>query len=32
MNPIDHPHGGETSGGVRLKTVYGKLAKFVKAH
>lgn len=32
MNPIDHPHGGETSGGVRLKTIYGKLAKFVKAH
>lgn len=31
MNPIDHPHGGETSGGVRLKTVYGKLAKFVKS-
>ena len=30
MNPIDHPHGGETSGGVRLKTVYGKLAKFIK--
>lgn len=30
MNPIDHPHGGKTSGGVRLKTVYGKLAKFIK--
>lgn len=30
MNPIDHPHGGKTRGGVRLKTVYGKLAKFVK--
>lgn len=30
MNPIDHPHGGKTAGGVRLKTVYGKLAKFVK--
>ncbi len=31
MNPRDHPHGGETSGGVRLKTIYGKLAKFVKS-
>lgn len=30
MNPIDHPHGGKTSGGVRLKTIYGKLAKFIK--
>lgn len=30
MNPIDHPHGGETSGGVKLKTIYGKLAKFIK--
>ena len=30
MNPIDHPHGGKTRGGVRLRTVYGKLAKFVK--
>ena len=30
MNAIDHPHGGKTSGGVRLKTIYGKLAKFVK--
>jgi large subunit ribosomal protein L2 len=30
MNPIDHPHGGKTRGGVRLKTIYGKLAKFIK--
>lgn len=30
MNPIDHPHGGETSGGVKLKTIYGKIAKFIK--
>ena len=30
MNPVDHPHGGKTSGGVQLKTVYGKLAKFIK--
>jgi large subunit ribosomal protein L2 len=30
MNPIDHPHGGKTSGGFQPKTKWGKQAKWNK--
>ena len=30
MNPIDHPHGGKTSGGMQPKTKWGKQAKWIK--
>lgn len=30
MNPVDHPHGGRTNGGVFPQTPWGKLTKGVK--
>lgn len=30
MNPIDHPNGGKTAGGGQSKTLWGKLAKWVR--
>jgi large subunit ribosomal protein L2 len=30
MNPVDHPHGGNTSGGTYPRTPWGKLAKGVR--
>ena len=27
MNPVDHPHGGRTNGGIPPKTPWGKLTK-----
>lgn len=30
QNPVDHPHGGKTSGGFQPKTKWGKYAKWVK--
>jgi large subunit ribosomal protein L2 len=29
MNPVDHPHGGRTNGGISPRTPSGKLTKFV---
>jgi large subunit ribosomal protein L2 len=30
MNPVDHPHGGRTNGGITPKTAWGKIAKGIK--
>jgi len=30
MNPVDHPHGGRTRGGMAAMTPWGKLTKGVK--
>lgn len=30
MNPVDHPHGGQTSGGSHPKTPWGKLTRGVR--
>ena len=30
MNPVDHPHGGRTNGGISPRTPWGLLTRGVK--